>query len=492
MTQTLMRRLLNTGISAHDAAILDEHFANERGFLEGLEDIARLLAFGPPAGILPPAGEPWRTLWERMKDATAAELEEAYTEALKEFPAAVQVAISGAVAVRQMELQNFQAQLGNKKQRKTGDYIRALANLGYSFRMNMCDDSVEVNGERLTDPLRAEIRMRLRDAGVREVNIAEDAYLAEAWKHRYHPVRDFLLGLQWDGTDYIEQMAGYVEDEQGVFVTWLRRWMVGAVARAMLNGTQNRMLVLDGSQGIGKSYFARWIASPLPAYFYEGPISPDSKDDRVRLMRVWIWEVTELGATTRRADREALKGFLSLREVTVRRPYGRFDITKPAMASFIGTVNNEAGFLNDPTGNRRFMVATLKAIDWGYTKALTPEALWAQAAALYMDGEPWELTPEEAAQANEINEYYTIEDPVQAALLKHFDIDPQRRDWWLATVDIVQVLEAEGYKWGSLRAASMAVSGAAAALGLRKAKRRSGSQRLIWGWAGIRRKSNLP
>jgi len=486
-----MRRLLNTGITAHDAMVLDEHFASEKGFLEGLEDVARLLAFDGPAGILPPAGEPWRSLWEALRGKPPEARGEAFAEALAAFPAAVQVAISGAVSTRQAELQRFHEELGNKKRRMTKDYIRALANLGYTFRMNLCDDSVEVNGERLTDPLRAEIRARLRDAGIREVNVAEDAYLAEAWKHRYHPVRDFLLGLKWDGRDYIAELAAHFQDEQGVFGTWLRRWAIGAVARVMANGVQNRMLVLDGPQGIGKSFFARWIASPLEGYFYEGPINPDDKDDRIRLMRVWIWEVTELGATTRRADREALKGFLSLREVTVRKPYGRYDVVKPAMASFIGTVNNEAGILTDYTGNRRFMVTRVTSIDWDYTQ-MRQEDIWAQATALYLDGEPWELTREEWAKAEEINEYYTVEDPVQAALLKHFDIDPQRRDWWMATVDIVQVLEAEGYRWGTLRGASMAVGGAAAALGLRKAKGNTGAGKRLWGWTGIKRKNTLP
>ena len=491
MGETLMRRLLNTGISAHDAMVLDEHFASEKGFLEGLEDVARLLAFDGPAGILPPVGEPWRTLWEAMQNEPPEARGEAFAEALAGFPPEVQVAISGAVSTRQGELVRFQDELNNKKRRQTKDYIRALANLGYAFRLNLSDDSVEVNGVRLTDPLRAEIRAKLRDAGIREVNVAEDAYLAEAWRRRYHPVRDWLSTLSWDGQNHIAVLAAHFQDEQGVFGTWLRRWLIGAVARAMSNGVQNRMLVLDGPQGIGKSYFARWIASPLPGYFYEGPINPDSKDDRVRLMRVWIWEVTELGATTRRADREALKGFLSLREVTVRKPYGRYDVVKPAMASFIGTVNNEAGILTDYTGNRRFMVTRLTSIDWGYTQ-LRPEDIWAQATALYLDGEPWELTKEEWAKAEEINEYYTVEDPVQGALLKHFEIDPQRQDWWMATVDIVRILEAEGYRWSTLRGASMAIGQAAAALGLRKLKRRAGSSSPVWGWAGIRQKSVLP
>jgi predicted P-loop ATPase len=61
---------------------------------------------------------------------------------------------------------------------------------------------------------------------------------------------------------------------------------------------------------------------------------------------------------------EALKWFLTLETVTVRRPYGHFDLDKPALASFIGTVNDDgAGFLTDVTGNRRFRPTSLTTIN---------------------------------------------------------------------------------------------------------------------------------
>ena len=132
----------------------------------------------------------------------------------------------------------------------------------------------------------------------------------------------------------------------------------------------------------------------MPAFFVEGPINTDDKDCHVRLMGKWIWEVSELGSTVRRADREALKFFISQQTVTIRKPYGRLDTVKPAMASLLGTVNNESGILADPTGNRRFLVCKVESIDWEYAK-LSPAQVWAEAYQLYQDGEPWQLTPEE-------------------------------------------------------------------------------------------------
>ena len=74
---------------------------------------------------------------------------------------------------------------------------------------------------------------------------------------------------------------------------------------------QNPMLVLDGDQDIGKSTFCKFLASPLPELFVEDAIHPDDKEHHRYLATKWIWEVAELGATTRRQDQEAIKSFLT-------------------------------------------------------------------------------------------------------------------------------------------------------------------------------------
>ena len=153
-------------------------------------------------------------------------------------------------------------------------------------------------------------------------------------------MKDYILSLSWDGLPHIEEVANHFQDKDCVFHLWLRRWLLGAIGKA-LNNDQNRMLVLDGVQGIGKSYFAKWLSDPLEKYFIEAPINTDDKDVFLRLSSKWIWEVSELGSTTRRADREAIKAFLTMREITIRRPYDRYDTHKSALASFIGTVNDE-------------------------------------------------------------------------------------------------------------------------------------------------------
>ena len=96
--------------------------------------------------------------------------------------------------------------------------------------------------------------------------------------------------------------------------------------------------------------------------FSDSSINPDDKDDKLKAMQTWVWEVEELGSTIRRADVESLKSFLTCNVFSVRPAYGRHDVAEPGLASFIGTLNQSAGIFNDATGSRRFMTTTLTSI----------------------------------------------------------------------------------------------------------------------------------
>jgi putative DNA primase/helicase len=173
----------------------------------------------------------------------------------------------------------------------------------------------------------------------------------------------------------------------------------------------------------------------------------------------WIWEISELGNTTRKADADALKDFLTQGHITVRKPYDRWEIKKPSLASFIGTVNAIGGILNDPTGNRRFMTAYVNQINWKYADG-SPDQLWAQALTLYRKGESWHLTPEEAKLAAVVNDSYAVEDPTIDYIRRHFEIDPRRVDWFTPTIEIIDCLKRENSHFLSDRAAAMAISAA--------------------------------
>jgi hypothetical protein len=319
---------------------------------------------------------------------------------------------------------------------KSADFLAALQTLGYSFRLNVLDDTVEVNEIPLDDIQMSQIKVKMWDMGyTKYLPMMEHAYIAAAADNSYHPIKAYLESLKWDGQPHIDTLATYFTDTQGSFSLWLKKWLVGSVGK-VYGQAQNCMLVLEGMQGKGKSYFAKYLC-PLQKYFVESSIQPDNKDYLIRLAKTWIWEVTELGATTRKADREALKAFITLGDITARKSYGKRDINKPALASFIGTVNDEAGFLNDPTGSRRFLTCTLTRIDWSYTQ-IKVEDIWAEAYHLYQSGYNWRLTPDEQKLQAEINEAYEVEDPLRTAVLQGFHLTGKTDEDWLSSREVLE------------------------------------------------------
>lgn len=332
--------------------------------------------------------------------------------------------------------------------------------MGYTFRLNEMRDRIEhMDGAPLHDGETATLIANLYDRKLKNKNLIQDVILAEAWQNRYDPLKTFLGNLAWDGKDHIGLLAGWFGCKsepihypdghyEKTFAVWLRRWLVGAVGKA-LDGVQNPMLVLAGPQGIGKSEFARWLCSPLSDYFISSPIIPDNVDHLRWLAGNFIWEVAELGATTRKADIEGLKAFLTRPECTYRVPYAKNEVHRPARASFIGTINlDNAGFLMDVTGNRRFLSAEIVSIHWErYTANIDPAQIWAQALVAYQrDPASWKLTDIEEAHRDAINESYGAEDPILDAIEDLFTIrpnaDPETETAFVATSEIVRILAA--------------------------------------------------
>src|SRR5690606_13944988 len=91
----------------------------------------------------------------------------------------------------------------------------------------------------------------------------DQAVEAAARKTIVHPVRDWLSSLQWDG---VERLNGFVADYLGGYrgpysAAVGRRWLISAVARAFRPGAKaDSMLILEGTQGIGKSSALRLLA----------------------------------------------------------------------------------------------------------------------------------------------------------------------------------------------------------------------------------------
>lgn len=372
------------------------------------------------------------------------------------------------------------------------DYVRTANELGYEFRLNVLDNSLEVNEERIDDVTDAEIFSLLHARGLTNVEVGRRAFLTDANQNRYHPIKNFLQHLEWDKQDHIAQLSTYLKDSHSpikyadgtsstVIHAFLKRWLIGAVGKVYNSqDVQNPMLILDGSQGKGKSYFAKWLCSPLPAMHFEGAIKPDDKDYFRYLSTRWIWEVGELGATMRKSDREALKAFITQQDVTYRPAHGRYVLNKPALASFIGTVNFEGALLSDPTGHRRFWPVNITAIEWSYTETVNICQIWAQAYWLYQNGETNRLNEEERRVHAEICQTYEVDDLMTEYIYEWFDVDPDNTDWFTSTVSIMDRLKTYANLKGSDRSLSMQLASSLHKIGLQKNRKSN-----VRGYQGI-------
>lgn len=310
--------------------------------------------------------------------------------------------------------------LSQVTQAEIGELMEAF---GYELHLNLAWDEVWNNGRKISDIDWAKLWSSLRDHGYNyPISLVRTFGHVEAEKNAFHPVQQYLEEAgEWDGEDHIGALASHVFSTDNLFEKWFRYWIVGAVARAY-EETFVPVLVLSGPQGAGKSYLAKWLCADVPHLFNEAPIAPNAKDCSMRRSTCWIWEVGELETTTRKADRGALKWFLSQEHVKERKAYGYEDTLKPVLCSYIGTVNNIDGFLNDPTGYRRFMVVEVTHIDFSYSTAVNRKQLWAQALHIYKDavkkGEtPWLVEAAEDRQlqqstAEKMEQYDWIKDEI--------------------------------------------------------------------------------
>jgi len=347
--------------------------------------------------------------------------------------------------------------------KKYHQYKTAFKSLGYEFRLNVMNDSIECNKSRVTDIQIATIESEMFDRGFTSASGIKRSLKRLSGENQYHPIIEWFDSLNWDGQDVFGNLMTAIKFKHPqISKQFFWRFLVGCVGKVKSNGReQNVMLVMDGKQGLGKSHLCDWLApDAIQDYFVEGGMSPGQKDTKIRIMSNLLWEVGELQGITKKVDLEALKNTITEKKITVRPPYGENDIVKPAVCSFIGTVNESgAGFLSDITGNRRFAVVNIQAIDWDYTK-LDQDQLWAQIVNAYDNGESGVFTPQEKAEQEIINSEYDTLSHVEQYLFASFyiDIDTYQNEW-MPINKILDVLELAGLSKSNQRLNQMELAG---------------------------------
>lgn len=234
-----------------------------------------------------------------------------------------------------------------------------------------------------------------------------DAIAGVCEDNSYHPVKDYLATLEWDGVERLDNMLAYYFDAEDTELTraFSRKTMVAAIARIMEPGIKfDHVLVLAGEGGKGKSFFINKLAGD---WFSDDLGNIEDKTSIESLQGVWIMEVGELAKFNKKED-EDVKKYITRRVDKCRPAYGHRREDFPRQCIFIGTSNNTE-FLKDPTGNRRFWPVVAVPNDVRVFSMTQDEVnqLWAEAIVYYRAGEKLYLDPRLEEMARGKQEQHT-------------------------------------------------------------------------------------
>ena len=221
------------------------------------------------------------------------------------------------------------------------------------------------------------------------VSIIQEGITVTAYENRFHPVREYLESLVWDGKarldTWLSDYAGVKNDPYTRACS--RKTLCAAVARVFRPGCKfDHILVLEGDQDTGKS---RLCAALGGDWYGDFILDPHNKDTIQNLQGKWFIEMSEM-EVTRRSDVSALKAFITRTTDKARLAYQRLSAEFPRQCLFIGTINPEAdgAWLKDDTGNRRFWpVSQHGTINVAGIRSVRNQ-LFAEAVEMFKRGEP--------------------------------------------------------------------------------------------------------
>ncbi len=308
---------------------------------------------------------------------------------------------------------NYLARIDNKSDKPVRMGMISLLEFlprvyGGSLRFNELTQAVEVEG---TEILVEDAYVILaQDLNVNSPKaMASDAFIAVAKGNTFHPVRDYLNAIEDKPKAEIDTLATrYLGTNNALYNVFLKKTLIAAVARIYNPGCKvDTTLVLQGKQGVGKSTFFDVLGGD---WFDDSMGNGSDKDDLLILHKCWLQEWGELERVFSKKQAGELKSFLSRREDTYRAPYARSTASRKRMSIIVGSVNN-AQFLVDPTGDRRYWVVPIgtSKIDTVALKA-ERDSIWSAAIAAYKTDQQWWLSNEEQTLSNENNSQFRDRD----------------------------------------------------------------------------------
>ena len=210
---------------------------------------------------------------------------------------------------------------------------------------------------------------------------------------QFHPFLHYLNRLPpWDGGNHILLLSASVTVKGGPemqmrFYEYLRKWLVAMVAGWLDEEVVNQtVLVFIGEQGLYKTTWFQYLLPPELRHYFRIKVNSSriDRDDLIALSQYGLVCYEELD-TMQPWQVNTMKSVVTMPSIDERRPFGRYTEHMEHIASFCGTGNNVM-FLNDATGNRRWLPFEVESIENPRDHPFDYEGIYAEAYALYRQG----------------------------------------------------------------------------------------------------------
>jgi hypothetical protein len=341
-------------------------------------------------------------------------------------PAERAAALVEALSQKQRQFRHLEPGESKRRRLAPDELLQLLPQrLGGMPRLNLRTRAIHVGGRIISGNEAGRLYLTLSDRSmVWPKEGSADALQELAEQQAFDPVVDYLTSinggelLPMADWDQLDQLLFNINDPHaGIF---LRKYLIGAVARALDPGCAMRQLpVLIGPQGIGKSRAGRELFGP--EFFSDQLTSRLDVDDVTRLHRHWCCELGELDGITRRTDQESLKAFISRQVDVERRKYARTEEDMPRRSVFWGSSNGAP--LRDSTGSSRFVCIALPHAELPVDRVREHrDVIWARAVEQYKAGLAWHSDMAELRALAESNADFEQHDPWMEAIRAHLEV----------------------------------------------------------------------
>jgi putative DNA primase/helicase len=327
-----------------------------------------------------------------------------------------------------------------------------------------------------TDPMRLGMWLAQQEGLL--VKSTENLAAVAAWvasEQKFHPVREYLDGLVWDGVERRRTwMADLLGAEPSAYLSIVsEKMLIGLVARIYQPGCLMRnMVILEGKQYRGKSTALRILGGE---WFSDAPLDLNNKDVYQIIQGIWLFEIAELDAFNK-AESTRIKNFISSPKDRFRAPYDRAPKDHFRGTVFSGSTN-QLEYLKDLTGNTRYWPVRCEVVDDINLPGIAAarDQLFAEAVQIYRRGERWHITAEEqAAHFDEVQAEREILDPWEPLISRWLLRSGQTR---VGMIDLLcDCLKIEPGKIGGARSESSRVGSIMHRLGWVKNRATSGDR----------------